>query len=68
MPSWGGLGEICRACGHTRAWHVDFDGLTEITCECMSYDEVDYFICDCQEFIPLDNLRFLEWKYEQDNL
>ena len=53
--------QYCRTCNHTYGWHVRGGE------RCM-YDLNKYFKnnCKCEEYITSDNLRYLEWKYEQN--
>lgn len=52
-PSWD---YDCRRCGHSRRFHTT----TIVDKNCFS--------CDCERWIPKDNLLYLEWVCEQSCL
>jgi hypothetical protein len=51
----------CRTCGHF--WE-DHGHCGRRCCVHMDFDNFT-LDCDCKEFIPSDNLEFLEWRYGQ---
>jgi hypothetical protein len=58
----------CRTCGCHKDWHEDGNG--NFT-ECRYYDLIigtvhgNGFKGKCLEYLPKDNLEYLEYKYEQ---
>jgi hypothetical protein len=53
----------CRTCNHLKITHdnasgVCLDNVLKVEREMLSR-------CKCEEFIPLDNVDYLEWEYDQ---
>lgn len=58
----------CRKCNHVRLIHLrDEDGAMCNRGWLMKGDDDDEYVdhCSCDGYVPLDNLEYLEWKYEQ---
>lgn len=54
--------KFCRMCEHSYGWH-DQNG-----CHQGVYNSPFGKFCKCKEYITKDNLKYLEWKYEQNKL
>jgi len=48
----------CRVCNDP--YHKGTCTITRYVEDILS-DEYDYVTCDCNEYIPFDNLQYLEW-------
>lgn len=49
--------QLCRNCNHKRGWHRDCG------------PKIDWcFKCMCYEFVPSDNLDYIEWLAEKKHL
>lgn len=58
--------EKCRTCDHYSLSHTD-ERYLKSYCH-MVYDEVQkHNPCRCSEFLPKDNLEFLEYLYEKNH-
>lgn len=66
--------DYCRNCDHSVYCHIapyssegnkfgDFKVLKWGMCDV--YGNMGIRVCYCDTFIPKDNLKFLEWRYEQ---
>lgn len=53
--------ETCRACSHYYLGHTNSSGERDA---CI----FGFTLCPCKEFLPKDNLEFLEYKYEKSSL
>lgn len=54
--------ESCRNCCCAREWHP-----LDQRCRVGPETEFTTVNCFCPEYIPLDNLKYLEWKYEHSD-
>ena len=53
---------LCR-CGHVRPMHTTWAYTVEVQLgSCTGY--VIDSVCECEKFIPKDNLEYLEWRYD----
>ena len=66
--------DYCRNCDHSVHCHIapysrdgDMFGYFKVVKwdMCAAYDLVGERMCICTSFLPKDNLKYLEWKYEQ---
>lgn len=51
--------EKCRSCGHYYISHTDYNHKSSF-CHSVVNKE-----CQCKEWLPTNNLEFLEWKYDR---
>ena len=51
----------CRTCNHTQTSHYKGGG----SCRFGLGDGPAWECINCFEYVPLDNLEYLEWKYDQ---
>lgn len=54
--------ERCRTCQHGYISHTEFDSLTLSKCHYFFDKLHKYNPCLCEEFLPEDNLEYLEWE------
>ena len=50
--------ELCRNCEYAFCYHIEYTLVYPV------YD-IRKWVCTCKKFEPLDNLKYLEYKYEQ---
>jgi hypothetical protein len=50
--------DLCRTCSHYYLSHTDIEHKPSFC-----HTTVDR--CKCQEYVPKENLEYLEWKYER---
>lgn len=60
------LGAKCRNCKHVNAFHVDGHD-NEINIPCDKSIGKRNKICNCLDFDPRNNLKYLEDKYNEKN-
>ena len=60
--------EKCIMCAHGYISHTEFDSLTPSKCHNLVDKLRSYKPCNCKEFLPEDNLEFLEHEYAKRRL
>jgi hypothetical protein len=64
--------KICRTCGHVQQRHWASPSLLPEYQNCCHAwrdgpNEDTNTLCTCKEYIPKDNLEFVEWTYEKQH-
>jgi hypothetical protein len=68
-PGW--MKKICRTCGHNKYWHQTAKssyGTPGGWCANYECGESVAHMPYCREFVPEDNLDYVEWLAEKRNL
>jgi len=66
--------EQCKNCGHVAHWHSieeynsNIKTFKDIQDSCRYFNDEERDYCNCKEFVPENNLKYLEYKYEQSQL
>lgn len=56
----------CRSCGHDHLWYIPT--MEALRCRKSTYGHFDYgrgCLCSAADYVPLDNLEFLEYKVKE---